>query len=82
MLPLTTLDGRGLSIDVGEVIVPGAVRIVKGEGMPDKGDSGTKGDIVITFNVSFPKHLDMVQKNLIQKILNGQPCHKYEGKKK
>ena len=81
VLPLTTPDGRGLSVDFGEVIVPGAVRVIKGEGMPGKNIDEKSGDIVITFNVTFPKHLDMEQKKLIQNILNGRPGNAYSGKK-
>ena len=40
---------------VSQVVVPGAERIVKGEGMPISKRPGEKGDLRIKLAVQFPK---------------------------
>ncbi len=52
-LEVRTLDGRVLSLAIPEVITPGYVKRVAGEGMPVKGGSG-RGDLVLRFEVVFP----------------------------
>ena len=80
VLSLTALDGHGITVEYGEVIMPDTVRVVKGEGMPV---AGTKsfGDLVISFNISFPQHLTLDQKNIISNVLTGNPTKAFRGKK-
>jgi len=58
-LSLTHMDGRKLLInsDPG-VITEGAVRIVRGEGMPTR-VAQVKGDLYIKFHVTMPTSLTM-----------------------
>ncbi|KAG8449958.1 hypothetical protein GDO86_016588 [Hymenochirus boettgeri] len=52
-----TLDGRTLLITsrTGEVIKPGDVKCIKGEGMPVYRDPHKKGNLFIQFQVKFPE---------------------------
>lgn len=56
-IPVKQLDGRQLIIrsKPGEVIVPGTVKAVKGEGMPVHRDPFAKGDLIIKFQIIFPE---------------------------
>jgi DnaJ family protein B protein 4 len=64
-----TLDGRMLRIPINEIVTPGFTKLVKGEGMPISKDPGTKGDLIIKFNVIFPKYLSAEQKQQLKQIL-------------
>lgn len=50
-----TLDGRALHAEINEIIQPGAKKIVHGEGMPRVTEG--KGNLLIQFEVEFPKHI-------------------------
>jgi DnaJ-class molecular chaperone len=71
-IDIPTLDGRGVCVEYGEVIAPNDIKVVSGEGMPN--GNGGYGDLIIRFEVVFPKHLDLDQKETIQHVLNGNPC--------
>jgi DnaJ family protein B protein 4 len=66
---LMTLDGRMLRIPINEIITPGYQKVVKGEGMPISKEPGTKGDLIIKFNIIFPKYLSAEQKQRLKEIL-------------
>jgi len=51
----TQLDNRKLSIKRDEVTWPGMKMRVKNEGMPDYRDNTRKGNLIITFDVQFPR---------------------------
>merc|ERR1711911_246751 len=53
---LKHLDGRDLVIrhPAGNVIEPGSIKVVPGEGMPHYRSPFEKGDLFIKFDVSFP----------------------------
>lgn len=62
---IRTLDGRQLSIAAPEVLKPGYTKRVAGEGMPISKSPGTKGDLILKFEVIFPDHLtDQVRSQL------------------
>eukprot|EP00730_Choanoeca_flexa_P015261 TRINITY_DN6969_c0_g1_i2.p2 TRINITY_DN6969_c0_g1~~TRINITY_DN6969_c0_g1_i2.p2 ORF type:complete len:189 (+),score=53.30 TRINITY_DN6969_c0_g1_i2:886-1452(+) len=54
--PITHLDGRQVVITSipGEVVGPGDIKVVKGQGMPHQRDPFTFGDLILTFKVKFP----------------------------
>jgi len=56
-LVITHLDGRALlvSSNPGEIIRPGDVKCVEGEGMPQLKNPFTKGKLFIQFEVEFPE---------------------------
>jgi DnaJ-class molecular chaperone len=49
------LDGRQLIVESAAVLTPKTVKIIKGEGMPAKGDPFHKGTLYISFNIEFPE---------------------------
>ena len=67
-----TLDKRHLLIQTeeGDVIKPGDIRVVVGEGMPVYRSSLEKGNLVITFKVKYPEKnsLNETMKKNIRKI--------------
>lgn len=68
-LSIPTLDGRTLSVPVTEVVSPGAAKTVKGEGMPISKSPGSRGDLLIKFDVTFPRRLTDDQKRQLRAIL-------------
>eukprot|EP01098_Paradermamoeba_levis_P006462 TRINITY_DN267_c0_g1_i1.p1 TRINITY_DN267_c0_g1~~TRINITY_DN267_c0_g1_i1.p1 ORF type:complete len:465 (-),score=164.06 TRINITY_DN267_c0_g1_i1:105-1430(-) len=54
---LKHFDGRILVVksEPGDVVKPGDVKKIEGEGMPKKGNAFTKGNLYIKFDVAFPK---------------------------
>jgi DnaJ family protein A protein 2 len=56
---ITHLDGRVLKIEVppGQVIKHDSFRLIRGEGMPHRGNIFTKGGLFVHFVVKFPKNL-------------------------
>ena len=68
-LSIQTLDGRTLAIAVPEVVAPGYVRKVPGEGMPLSKAPGTRGDLVLRFNIVFPHFISDAKKLELRKLL-------------
>ncbi|RWV88246.1 hypothetical protein GW17_00049680 [Ensete ventricosum] len=68
---LKTLDGRDLSINVNEVVIPGSELVVAKEGMPLAKEPGKKGNLIVKFNVKFPSRLTPDQRADIRRILGG-----------
>jgi len=64
-LNITTLDDRRLSVKV-DYAKPGDVKVVAGEGMPISKSPGTKGDLIVKFDVRFPARLSDSQKAAIR----------------
>jgi DnaJ-class molecular chaperone len=82
---IPTLDKRTLTIACPEIIDPTYEKVVagrlifnqikacnsyktlKGEGMPNK--DGSRGNLIIRFDIRFPKHLPLSKKNMIRDIL-------------
>ncbi|KAL1923564.1 uncharacterized protein VTP21DRAFT_8544 [Calcarisporiella thermophila] len=65
---LETLDGRNLAVSSSSVVQPGQETRLSGEGMPSS-KTGRKGDLIVTYNVKFPKNLTQSQKEGLAKIL-------------
>ena len=49
---------------------PGYTKVVKGEGVPVSNNTTERGDLIIEFNIVFPKQLSPEQKELLTKALN------------
>jgi len=75
---LKHLDGRDLVIrhPPGNVIEPGSVKVVPGEGMPRYRSPFEKGELFIQFDVSFPANhfADEAAIKEIEKYLPGRPA--------
>lgn len=64
-----TLDDRILHVPITDIVRPGFVKVVPGEGMPQTHAPSEKGDLHIHFNVEVPKTLTPAQKKTIGKTL-------------
>lgn len=62
------VDGRDVKLNKPTVTSHGEVQRVKGQGMPKSGGSGL-GDLLITWEVTFPEALTDEQKALLKKAL-------------
>jgi len=71
-----TLDDRVLDIPITDVVFPGYKRIIPGEGMPRFEDWTQRGDLVIEFDIEFPKSLSLADKDLIRQALLVSPDKK------
>lgn len=63
-LTIPTLDGRTLSIPITDIVKTGSKKVVAGEGMPKA--NGGKGDLIIVFDILFPKTLSPMQRDLMR----------------
>eukprot|EP01134_Creolimax_fragrantissima_P002960 CFRG2960T1 len=74
--PVTQLDGRILHVTAlpGMVIANEKLMTVKNEGMPQVRHPEVKGDLIIQFEVDFPKRLDDRQRALVEKALGPLPA--------
>ena len=68
IIEVPTFDNRLLSVPVNQIVSPGYVKTVKGEGMPIP-DAGEKGDLVIRFSTKFPDTLTPDVKAALKKLL-------------
>ncbi|KAK9830290.1 hypothetical protein WJX72_010827 [[Myrmecia] bisecta] len=66
---IQTLDGRTLTVEVKGVATPTSVKVVRGEGMPISKNPSMKGDLIIHFDMVFPKNLSDQQKGLLRQAL-------------
>lgn len=69
IIDVPTLDGRLLSIPINDIVSPGYTKCVKVEGMPITNDQSKRGDLILAFNIDFPKHLSPEQKQLLIQAL-------------
>ncbi|XP_065514675.1 dnaJ homolog subfamily B member 13 isoform X2 [Caloenas nicobarica] len=68
-VPVKTLDGRLLNIPINDIVDPKYCKVVPGEGMPLPHDPRRKGDLLIYFDICFPKKLTPDQKMLLRSAL-------------
>jgi len=66
---LTTLDGRNLHLQINDVISPKLKHTVANEGMPISKQPGKKGNLIVEFDIDFPKSISNTQKEQLTKIL-------------
>lgn len=64
---LQTLDKRTINIPCSDIIRPGFQMSIAGEGMPK--EDGSKGNLTVKFNISFPSALKAEQKLLLNAAL-------------
>lgn len=70
-IDIPTLDSQSriLRVSVRDMVTPTYTKVVKGEGMPSSKASGTKGDLVITFDIVYPSAVSEEQKEQLRKVL-------------
>lgn len=61
---IKTLGGKMINIPVNDIVFPGYTKVVPGEGLPK--ESGGFGDLVLEFDIVFPKSLRPEQKMLLK----------------
>lgn len=73
---VTHLDGRGIKMNVqqpnGNVLRPGQVLKIEGEGMPNK-KSDTRGDLYLVVDVEFPQDGWLKSEAAVQKVRDALP---------
>ncbi len=71
-MQVPTLEaGRTLPVTVERVLAPGSQQRLAGQGMPMSKSPGTRGDMVITWDVVFPASLSPQLKAQLRPILAG-----------
>ncbi|MDP2434488.1 MAG: J domain-containing protein, partial [archaeon] len=68
-LTIPALDSRPIRLELRNIISPGHVEKVAGEGMPSHKTPGRKGDLLVHFHIQFPQSLSQEQKALIKQAL-------------
>jgi len=64
-----TLDNRILQVAVRDVVHPKYTQVIKGEGMPISKEPGTRGDLILTFDIVWPVELDDDHKQALRTFL-------------
>merc|ERR1711881_527607 len=65
-IEVPTLDGREISVPVNDIIHPKYTKVVKKEGMPIYGNAKQRGNLIIRFDIDFPKKLSPEAKGMIR----------------
>lgn len=69
---IDTLDGRKLAIeDKGQIVRPGQEKRITGEGMPISKQPGKRGDLIVEYDVKFPRNLSQSQRDQVKTALAG-----------
>jgi len=65
-----TIDGQLKTLNVNSTIQPGDKRTIQGEGLPLPKIPSRKGDLIIEFEIEFPKVLSGAQKDVLRNVLS------------
>lgn len=68
-VPVPTLDGRTVNIPLNCIIKPGAKRRIKGEGLPLPKKLNQRADMLVAFEVVFPKELSPASIDVLKNAL-------------
>eukprot|EP01071_Lankesteria_metandrocarpae_P013354 Lankesteria_metandrocarpae@DN7092_c0_g1_i1.p1 len=71
-VPIRTIDGRTIQIKMDEVINPKTRRIVPNAGMPQSKQPGERGDLIVEFDIEFPRSLATEQRLVLAEVLRGR----------
>jgi len=64
-----TIEGHRVKVTPDGVVNPKSVHTIKGEGMPITKQPGTRGDLLVSFDITFPTSLSADQKNTLSRCL-------------
>eukprot|EP00746_Dinoflagellata_sp_MGD_P164242 gnl/MRDRNA2_/MRDRNA2_92766_c0_seq1.p1 gnl/MRDRNA2_/MRDRNA2_92766_c0~~gnl/MRDRNA2_/MRDRNA2_92766_c0_seq1.p1 ORF type:complete len:312 (-),score=74.08 gnl/MRDRNA2_/MRDRNA2_92766_c0_seq1:100-1035(-) len=67
---IATLDKKVLSINVPEIASPSYEKRLPGRGMP-KGSGDDRGDLIVRWDIQFPKALSAEEKEQVKSVLGG-----------
>ncbi|KAI3386753.1 hypothetical protein SNEBB_004755 [Seison nebaliae] len=70
MVSIPTLDGRRLDIRMTDIIHPNYSKKIPNEGMPYVDETEKRGDLIITFEIEYPKKLSLKKRSLVPMILS------------
>mmetsp|Transcript_15472 Transcript_15472/g.34582 ORF Transcript_15472/g.34582 Transcript_15472/m.34582 type:complete len:692 (-) Transcript_15472:171-2246(-) len=76
-LNVTSVDNRSVEIKHDAVSQPGFSKTIRNEGMPVL-HAGSYGDLVVAFDIDFPKRLDDAEKELLSSVLDEEEIAKIE----
>merc|ERR1712232_1454917 len=68
-IDVPTLDNRILRVNVRDVVTPTYTKVVRGEGMPHSKEPGSRGDLIITFDIVYPMSLNEQQKEELKNVM-------------
>lgn len=68
-VPMLDAAGRILRVNVRDMVTPNYTKIIKGEGMPSSKSPGFKGDLIITFDVKYPRVIGEDAKEELKRVL-------------
>ena len=63
------IEGSMVTLPLTEVVDPHSEKRIPAHGMPISKKPGTRGDLVVNFDVKFPRHLSQENKNTISTLL-------------
>jgi DnaJ-class molecular chaperone len=70
-LNIPNVDGKNVTIKLTDMITPDSRKIVVGEGMPLQKTPNARGDLIVKFDIQFPKHnLTPEKRELMMKALS------------
>lgn len=58
-----------INLHFDEIISPQTIRVIEGRGMPIKGKSGQRGDLIVKFDIQFPEELSFERKKRVVELL-------------
>ncbi|KJP85514.1 hypothetical protein AK88_04865 [Plasmodium fragile] len=64
-----SLDNREINVRMDEIVTPQTKKVVLKEGMPSSKMPNTKGDLIVEFDIIFPKNLTGEKKKIIREAL-------------
>lgn len=64
-----TLDSRTMPVPCSDVIKPGAIRRLRGEGLPLPKSPSQRGDLLVEFQVQFPDRIPPQSREIIKHSL-------------
>jgi len=75
---ITHMDNRTVLLRHDAVSTPGFSKTVPNEGMPVLGGGGSYGDLIVFFDIEFPKKLDEEEKELLSAVLDEEEIKNIE----
>ncbi|KAL1131971.1 hypothetical protein AAG570_011582, partial [Ranatra chinensis] len=70
IVELNTIDDKTIRVAITDVVTPEFIKVVEGEGMPYVNNPAKRGDLILTFDVEYPKYIPQTSKKLIKKAFS------------
>lgn len=64
-----TIEGGAINLPLSDIVTPQTARHIPGHGMPFSKERDRRGDLVVDFNISFPKHLSPKTRSDLARLL-------------